>query len=193
MSEHALRIRDALLATLHKQYPAGEALTINELGIQQGTVRADVAVVNGILQGFEIKSDADNLLRLPNQIAAYDCVFDKSTLVVGEKYQQEAALRLPAWWGVIVATPHKSGIRLRKIQAAKRNPRRDAFSIAQLLWKNETIDLLKSHGVTGSNLRGDKIELYNTLVETLTLKQLQTAVCYTLKNRQNWRDHSRLS
>jgi len=192
MSEHAIRIRDALLAKLHRKYPAGEALTINELGIQQGTVRADVAVVNGILQGFEIKSDADNLMRLPNQIAAYDCVFDKSTLVVGEKYQQEASSYVPAWWGIIVAHTQKNGIKLTKIQTAKRNPRRDAFSIAQLLWKNETIELLKSHGLTGSRLRGDKIELYNTLVETLTLKQLQISVCHTLKSRQYWRDHSQL-
>ncbi len=40
-------------------------LVLDELGLRHGTCRVDIAVVNSLLHGYEIKSDADNLARLP--------------------------------------------------------------------------------------------------------------------------------
>jgi hypothetical protein len=60
-------------------------LVVDELGILNGKSRADIAVINGYLVGFEIKSDEDSLTRLNDQVEAYNAVFDRSTLIVGPK------------------------------------------------------------------------------------------------------------
>ena len=59
-------IRNTLRATLLSEH-AGDptAVVIDELGICQGSARIDMAVVNGSLNGYEIKSDLDTLARLP--------------------------------------------------------------------------------------------------------------------------------
>ena len=61
------------------------ALILEELGICRGTVRVDMAVVTGMLKGFEIKSDQDTLKRLPAQASAYNKVFDTLTIVAGTR------------------------------------------------------------------------------------------------------------
>ena len=60
-----------------------DTVVVEELGLCQGQVRVDMAVVNGVLHGYEIKSDCDTLRRLPNQVVAYGKVLDRATLVVG--------------------------------------------------------------------------------------------------------------
>ncbi len=52
---------------------------VQEMGVWNGTVRIDIAVINGELGGFELKSDSDNLLRLPAQAELYSRVFDRMT------------------------------------------------------------------------------------------------------------------
>jgi hypothetical protein len=47
-----------------------QTLVINELGVAHGASRIDIAVINGHFRGLEIKSDADNLSRLPSEVSA---------------------------------------------------------------------------------------------------------------------------
>lgn len=77
-----LDIRRALRALLAEGH-AGEpgARVVDELGIRQGSARVDLAVINGSINGFEIKSDADRLDRLGRQRDAYGTVLDTVTLV----------------------------------------------------------------------------------------------------------------
>jgi len=65
------------LKELHKD--DRKVRTFDELGINHGGVRADIAVVNGVFHGYEIKSDLDTLYRLPRQAEAYSEVFDQMT------------------------------------------------------------------------------------------------------------------
>jgi hypothetical protein len=81
---------------------------VSELGVAYGEARVDIAVVNGRLHGFEIKSDSGTLVRLPSQIEAYNRVFDRVTLVAGRKHIDGLTALIPDWWGVKIAT---SGIR----------------------------------------------------------------------------------
>ena len=62
---------------------------IEELGVKHGTARVDIAVVNGIMHGYEIKSDKDTLQRLPRQISTFNPIFDQLTLVVGKIIGEE--------------------------------------------------------------------------------------------------------
>jgi hypothetical protein len=48
-----------------------EVLIVDELGLAHARSRVDIAVINGCLHGYEIKSAQDTLARLPAQIATY--------------------------------------------------------------------------------------------------------------------------
>ena len=43
----------------------------------------DIAVINCSIHGYEIKSDLDTLMRLPQQLEFYAMTLQKLTLVVG--------------------------------------------------------------------------------------------------------------
>lgn len=62
----ALRLR-----LLGKHGQDADVVLIEELWLQRGHVRTDIAVVNGLLRGHEIKSDRDNLRRLGTQVQFY--------------------------------------------------------------------------------------------------------------------------
>ena len=89
-----VQIRTALKRELLLQYKDDrETVVIEELGVHHGTSRIDLAVVNGVLHGFEFKSDRDTLTRLPEQANAYGLVFDRLTLVVAERHVRRAVER----------------------------------------------------------------------------------------------------
>lgn len=80
-------IRSTLQKKLTDEYCTdGDTIIVNELGICQGSARVDMAVVNGSLNGYEIKSDMDTLQRLPIQKEYYSQVFDNMVIVIGEKH-----------------------------------------------------------------------------------------------------------
>ncbi|EMS0078485.1 sce7726 family protein, partial [Escherichia coli] len=54
---HAKILRD------HHKDP--DTLIIDEFTMNLGASRADIAVINGLIHGYELKSKSDNLLRLP--------------------------------------------------------------------------------------------------------------------------------
>jgi len=76
-----LQIRKAFHRTfLRTHHRDPSTLVLDELGLQHGKSRADIAVINGDLSGFEIKSDVDSLQRLTRQIERYSAVFDLHSL-----------------------------------------------------------------------------------------------------------------
>lgn len=95
-------IRTALRDKLHQQYGVG--YTFNEVGMVYRNVRLDVLQFqNGLICGYEIKSDADDLKRLPNQVASYPYLTDLNYLVVGDVLHDEAIKLLPDNWGIMRA------------------------------------------------------------------------------------------
>jgi hypothetical protein len=78
------RVRTAILRRLSARFSKDpNTLILEEFGIGNGSARVDIAVVNGRIHGFELKSDNDTLDRLPHQVSAFSSVFDRVTLVVG--------------------------------------------------------------------------------------------------------------
>jgi len=164
------------------------SLIVEELGLCQGSVRADFAVVNGSLKGFEIKSEHDSLARLDKQAATYSQVFDSVSLVAAERHLKQARAIVPRWWGIcVIRTAQGSLPSVEVLRKEKPNPYVDAKSIVQLLWKDEAIEIL-ARAVPGvvrtSKARG---LLWAELVETLPLAELKEVVRTTLKTRRNWR------
>src|ERR1043165_6227884 len=81
-----------------------DTVVIEELGIGKHAVRVDMAIVNGSMHAYEIKSDVDTLRRLSVQAEHYGKCFDQITLVVGPKHVKVARASVPKWWGLVRAS-----------------------------------------------------------------------------------------
>lgn len=97
------QIRGPLLTWLRKLHTDDySAKMFEEFKIPRPSARIDVAVVNGEMTGFEIKSDRDKLNRLSSQVPAFSRVFDRVTLVTTDKHLSLAKTKIPKWWGILV-------------------------------------------------------------------------------------------
>jgi hypothetical protein len=179
---------------LRRLHTAADTLVLDELGLKHGKCRADIAVINGHLIGFEIKSDEDSLSRLDRQVAIYNAVFDYATVIVAQRHLESVRALTPDWWGITVATKGQRGaIHFETVRRPKRNPSPDDFAVAQLLWRNEAEEELLKHGVSAQILRQKRSILYRELVEILAPRQLRKTVRERLKSRTDWRCLSRPS
>jgi hypothetical protein len=163
-------------------------LVIDELGLRHGAARIDIAVVNGDLHGYELKSDHDNLRRLSRQAGVYNSVLDRITLVVTDHHFTQATQMIPSWWDVLLADNANAGdITFRIIREGGMNPDISALAVAKLLWRDEALQLLEAHGAAeGLRSRPRRI-IYGRLVELLDLHQIRTCVRNQLRARKDWR------
>jgi hypothetical protein len=184
-------VRQALhRKVLREHHGDANTLVLDELGLRHGACRVDIAVVNGYLHGYEIKSDSDTLDRLPAQVTVYNLVLDRATLVVGERHLQKAQPLLPDWWGikVVVAGP-RGGISFETAQPFQMNPNIDSLAVAELLWRPEVVEILRQLGAPQSLLKKPRGVLYRHLAETVPLKELRSVIRQQLKARIRWRGH----
>jgi hypothetical protein len=157
-------IRKDFLKFLNKKHKDDKKIRIlQEFSISDA--RIDIAVFNGIMHGYEIKSDVDTLKRLPQQIKAYDSIFDKITLIVGKAHLYEAIKLIPDWWGIKLAKIKNNKTIFYTIRTAEKNPQQNSLSVASLLWKEETLDFLEK----AQALKGIKSKPKRILCEKLTL------------------------
>jgi len=163
MNDYDIRINahNKILKIHHKN---SNTLIVDELGLKHGNCRADIAVINGKLHGFEIKSDKDTLSRLNNQIRIYDSIFDYSAIITGEKHYSKLVNYLPEHWGIVLcAKGNRGGIKFSTERKPKINTGSDPYSIAQLLWRNEAIDILKLEGMPNKEINQPTEEVYEVL------------------------------
>jgi hypothetical protein len=166
-----------------------DTLVIDELGLDHGSCRIDIAVINGHIRGVEIKAEADTLDRLPRQVAAYGEVVDKALLIVDPKHLATAMTIVPDWWGVMVAERGTTqGVRFRRVRPERANKGIDPLVLARLLWRPEAQAILRSLGVSERDLRAPRATLYKMLVDRLSLRRLSQTVREALKARTSWRD-----
>ena len=170
-----------------------ETLVVEELGLCQGLARVDLAVINGSIHGYEIKSEQDTLNRLPGQTQTYNRVFDYVTVVTSRKHADKIAKMVPNWWGISIAVPAESGVLLIKKRQAKKNRKTDSFALAQLLWRDEAIDALVSVGVTGIKSKPRQL-LWRRLSLDIPQEELGRIIRTRLKQRSTrWRAPSQLT
>ncbi|WP_191060018.1 sce7726 family protein [Geminicoccus harenae] len=163
-----------------------DTLIVEEMGVWSGSVRIDLAVINGELCGFELKSDRDTLARLPLQAELYSRVFDRLVLVVGERHAAKAVAHVPAWWGVILAAMEGDSVTLTHSRPPQPNPAPDPYLVAQLLWREEALAVLTFRGLA-KGWRGKRIKLiHQRLAAELPFVELSAHVREALKRRTNW-------
>ena len=181
-------VRKTLHALLNRTHAGDpDTLILDEVGLCQGHVRVDVAVVNGALTGYEIKSDRDTLDRLPGQVEAYSKVLDYAALVVGEEHAGHIHSVIPAWWGVLVATSRPDGaVVLAEVAPPRVNPSPDPYAIAQLLWRPEALAALEARGLDQGVRSKPRRYLWARLAEQVPLAELRELVRSALKAREGW-------
>ncbi|WP_046179243.1 sce7726 family protein [Domibacillus tundrae] len=159
---------------------------INELGLDFGAARVDIAVVNGIMHGYEIKSDLDTLKRLPRQMEYYNRAFERMTIVVSRKYLLEVKTLVPEWWGIKIISADQS--RLVNVRKGRRVSFQDPEIIIKLLWKKELEGLIDHLGLPKSLKKMRKKQLLSFLQAEADFEVIKAYVYSTLKSRDNWRE-----
>ena len=163
-----------------------DTLTVPELGLCQHAARIDFAVINGLLSGYEIKSDADTLQRLPGQAAVYNRVFDRVTIVCGLSHVDGITRAVPAWWGIDVAIAIDGVVVIRERRPSLPNPSVDAAAVVQLLWKAELQAVLSRQGASG--IRSMNVaRLWAAGLDRLSADQVRDTVRAAIKARESWR------
>lgn len=162
-------------------------LMLDELGILNGATRIDIAVINGQIEGYELKSERDTLERLPAQRELYNKVLDKVSLVVAEKHLSAAEEMIPDWWGLAIARTCGGIVEVTHERLPQMNPELDAGTLASLLWRDEALDVLERHGVSRGVKSKPREALYARLASVLGLDLIRAEVRAALKARVGWR------
>jgi hypothetical protein len=183
-----LDIRNALRKLLEVEHAAEpDAILVDELGICHGAARVDLAVINGSINGFEIKSDADRLHRLAGQRDAYGTVLDTVTLVTSKRHLAAAREQIPAWWGIIEVRRSDGAITLRRIRKSRANRHVQPGVLARLLWRDEALQLLAEYDLGAGMQSKPRSVLWQRLATELTTEELSAGVRAALKRREDWR------
>lgn len=159
------------------------SIIIDELAVVNGAARVDIAVVNGKLHGYEIKSEKDTLDRLPDQVLFYNMVFDKISIVVSEKFLEKVKKIVPDWWGIYIVFSCEENIKLKLEKKPKINKNIQPKALLTLLWKEEMLEFLGILGIKKGVKTKTKSALTHLIIENSSLKEIQHFIRKKLKSR----------
>jgi len=183
-------IRDNLKKWVYSNFHLNERdVFIEEMGfvnrIDSSTIdnkfRADLAVANGKLAAFEIKSGSDTLKRWPSQCAAYMRVFDEVWLCCHGKHIKKALEITPVGLGIIVVDDLGG---MAVVRPAMVNNNVNAFDLTGLLWREELDLLCKNHSITTATSRYTKSQIRAVVAEQVPLSIISSYVLARLKIRR---------
>lgn len=186
-------MRDQIIRTaFHKKilqdyHQDSNSIVVDELGLKNGIIRADIAVLNGRLIGYEIKGERDNLRRFAPQVAAYTEIFENSYVIAAPKYLDKIKSTIPEFWGIYVINGDKEDITFVKERPALSNNNRNPYSVAQLLWKAEAAEILSSEFNCKIKSNYTKHQLYELLKDNCDINAITEIVLNCLKKREGWR------
>ena len=177
-------IRLVLRSSLSKKHAhTSRTVFIEELGLCRGQVRVDLSVVNGLLHGYEIKSDRDSFRRLRGQVELYGKVLDRATLVVGERHLDEAFDNVPEWWGILLAHRSAKGLQLKTMRSPRSNPKKDPRALVELLWLDDALALLEKRDAARGFRGKARWIVWDRVCEICSLNEIARAVRIQLKAR----------
>lgn len=194
-SDSESAIRTALKGSYLRHHRGrDDILIVDELGLAHARSRIDLAVFNGHLHGYEIKSANDTLDRLPSQLDVYCSSLQKLTLVVATRHLNATSAMIPDWCGLIeVLRGPRGGMMLTPRRRARVNPNLDPFMLAHLLWRPEAQELLRQQGASTSEVNAPRKLLYRILADKMPVGELAPAIKTAMASRIMWRDHPRRS
>ncbi|MCR4328283.1 MAG: sce7726 family protein [Patescibacteria group bacterium] len=168
-----------------------QADIFEELGVSHGRARIDMAVINGVMHGYEIKSDKDTLSRLFDQIHEYNEVFDKITLVVGQRHLLDAIHRIPEWWGIDLAKIDSGQqVVFFTIREARQNEDAQVpVSLARMLWRTQALSILEERNAADGIRSKSRSVIHEKIAEVFKddLDALKGHVMTALSSRESQR------
>ncbi len=173
---------------LIKHIEDSDTKIIDEMGLNLGGSIIDIAVVNGTMLGYEIKSDRDTLNRLGGQVEQYNKVFDYLNIVTSKKYASVIGDFIPEWWGIIEVEDLKDEILIHQRRIPTINEEISSYSLLQLLWKEELVEIIDKFIPNKSMKYKPKKNIWTYISENLDQTTLKDLVRYYLKKRTNWKD-----
>jgi hypothetical protein len=180
-------LRTALISSLSGSLVHENAFLFSEFPLRIGSSRVDIALIDGDLKAFEIKSDIDTLKRLPFQMVSYNLVFDQVTLLCGKSHLLDAVNIIPEWWGIIVGFKSLFGeTELVSIRHPSVNPCIDNYALSQLLWREEiefSISTLHGGRCRSSDSRQ---ALCKELASLSSREELKAIIISSFKRRQHF-------
>lgn len=172
-------IREPLFDYLEERF--GKTRIFEEKRI--GRSRADTFMLTAeLFIGFEIKSDADTYERLKRQVRDYDWYFDRNYVVVGKSHEKHVEEHIPAYWGVLVASPLGSRIVIGEKRPAADNPKVKNMRQLAILWRPELQLLLEKNHLPRYKQKSKKF-VQEKLLEKLDWETLKLQMCETLFER----------
>ncbi len=137
--------------------------------MRAGASKADVVVLNGTSNAYEIKSERDSLARLPGQLRDYCSVYASVTVVAAERHLPEVLKIAPIDVGVVMLSPRYT---LRVVRPSQHIPERTSpVAILEALRVPEACMILDSLGlevpaVPNTRIRGELRRVFAALDAT---------------------------
>lgn len=174
-------IKAALIDWLYARGLVSDAVIVNEMTVASWSRRADIALANGKLHAFEIKSQVDSLKRLDGQIQSFAEHFDKVTVVAASKFIPEIMQEYPAEIGVLEVIAENGSISLKQVRPGRVSEVRSVKLLSTFITKSEISRLLKQNGI---NLPVDssRQQLEGALV-SVPVKRLRAFVLESIKKK----------
>ncbi|MBN3065147.1 sce7726 family protein [Pectobacterium aquaticum] len=179
-----LRERDIKIAFIDWLFKKGlldDAAIINEMVVANWSRRADLAVANGHLQAFEIKSDFDSLKRLDGQLETFTSRFEKVTVVCSPKFTYEVTKKVTPDVGVIEYLNTNKGIHFKIIQRGRVSIIGNKNIYMSFLLKKELQLLLIENGKRFLSESGR--ETLERIAEQIPLSKIRKFVLISIKQR----------
>ncbi|KRI41017.1 sce7726 family protein [Acinetobacter baumannii] len=183
-------IRTALRNWVYKKFELKQNdILINELGFwnkdPESTVdcsfRADLALANGRLVGFEIKSQKDSLKRWTSQMMAYNNVFDEIWLCSHGKHLHRALDITDKHIGVLAVDDSGS---ITVVRYAAENTKLNFYDLSGLLWKEELLAFAALNNIIEVKSRMTKNEIRDILSKYSSVNKLKPYLLQKLKERR---------
>ncbi|EHQ5004380.1 sce7726 family protein [Salmonella enterica] len=174
-------VKVALIDWLFRKGLLENATIINEMVVANWSRRADLAVANGHLQAFEIKSDFDSLKRLDGQLETFTSRFEKVTVVCAPKFTYEIAKKVKSDVGVIEYLNTNKGVRFKIVQRGRTAVLGNKKVYINFLLKKELQLLLIENGKKFLFESGR--EALERIAEQIPLSRIRDFVLKSIKQR----------
>lgn len=176
-------IKALLIDWLFDKGMINDAVIINEMVVANWSRRADIAVANGRLYGFEIKSHLDTLKRLPGQVESFQGHFDKVVVVAASKFVASIKRDYPAEIGILEVYEVSGRAKIRQVRPGRICEVKDVLKLTSLITKSELEKFLRQSGAA-LQPGMPRSELVNAC-GTRATKQLRSYVLECIKQRYN--------
>ena len=180
-------IREPLHYWLQARYadsPNTEIL--HELKMPHPSARIDVAVVNGELTGYEIKSDVDTLSRLEQLEPAFSAVFDRVSIVTTARRLRATECRVPDWWGILIASDAVGGVKFICKRRARKNKSAGVANLLYVLTRPELMEIARKSGAQSGYSKMRQAQLIDAIICSGSKPQIRAITRDILRRRPSF-------